>query len=91
LCKQGVLHRDISAGNVLLSAVPDAEPGHEGFITDLEFARITTPALTTANIVKTQVPPVLHPSGKYTELTTRSHTRFETVPVPRGAAMSVSG
>ncbi|KAF7427814.1 hypothetical protein PC9H_007030 [Pleurotus ostreatus] len=39
LCKQGILHRDISAGNILL-AVGAAEEGKEGFITDLEFARL---------------------------------------------------
>ncbi|KAJ8695804.1 hypothetical protein PTI98_005730 [Pleurotus ostreatus] len=39
LWKQGILHRDISAGNILL-AVGAAEEGKEGFITDLEFARL---------------------------------------------------
>lgn len=39
LCQQGILHRDISAGNILL-AVGVAEEGKEGFITDLEFARL---------------------------------------------------
>lgn len=34
-----MLHRDISAGNILL-AVETAEEGKEGFITDLEFARL---------------------------------------------------
>lgn len=37
LWKQGVLHRDISAGNILLG-VEAAEEGKEGFITDWEFA-----------------------------------------------------
>lgn len=39
LWEQGILHRDISAGNILL-AVGAAEEGKEGFITDLEFARL---------------------------------------------------
>ncbi|KAJ8695807.1 hypothetical protein PTI98_005731 [Pleurotus ostreatus] len=39
LWAQGILHRDISAGNILL-AVGAAEEGQEGFITDLEFARL---------------------------------------------------
>lgn len=38
LCEQGILHRDISAGNILLAAGSSAPPGCEGFITDLEFA-----------------------------------------------------
>ncbi|KAF9802943.1 hypothetical protein IEO21_09794 [Rhodonia placenta] len=44
LCEQGIIHRDISPGNILLrdrSYNPDSEPdGGEGFLTDLEFARI---------------------------------------------------
>ncbi|KAF9491301.1 hypothetical protein BDN71DRAFT_1592344 [Pleurotus eryngii] len=39
LWEQGILHRDISAGNILL-VVGTAEEGKEGFITDLEFARL---------------------------------------------------
>lgn len=35
----GIAHRDISAGNVLLS-VNDPRPGYEGFISDFEFANI---------------------------------------------------
>ncbi|ETW80096.1 hypothetical protein HETIRDRAFT_419686 [Heterobasidion irregulare TC 32-1] len=43
LYKQGILHRDISAGNILLAADPTSVPaGHEGFITDLEFAWLET-------------------------------------------------
>lgn len=38
LVENGVLHRDISAGNVLLSSNP--VPGGEGFLTDLDLAFI---------------------------------------------------
>ncbi|GJE89820.1 hypothetical protein PsYK624_059280 [Phanerochaete sordida] len=38
LAEHGILHRDISIGNVLLSADPRA--GHEAFLTDFEFASI---------------------------------------------------
>ncbi|EED80724.1 predicted protein [Postia placenta Mad-698-R] len=44
LCDQGIVHRDISRSNILLRDTkydPDSGPdGGEGFLTDLEFARI---------------------------------------------------
>ena len=40
LFQQGVLHRDISAGNILLSANPHPKSGEEGFITDLDLAKV---------------------------------------------------
>ncbi|KAJ3538600.1 hypothetical protein NM688_g6494 [Phlebia brevispora] len=40
LYENGILHRDISAGNVLLAVNP-TEPGSEGFITDLDYAAIS--------------------------------------------------
>ncbi|KAL0957587.1 hypothetical protein HGRIS_001371 [Hohenbuehelia grisea] len=42
LFNQNILHRDISPGNILLSVEPSPIPGEEGFLTDLEFARIST-------------------------------------------------
>ncbi|KAF8072224.1 hypothetical protein FPV67DRAFT_1623110 [Lyophyllum atratum] len=43
LCDQGILHRDISAGNVLLT--DNSDVSFRGFITDLEFARIESSSL----------------------------------------------
>lgn len=41
LFENGVLHRDISAGNILLAFDSDTtKPGSEGFITDLDYAHI---------------------------------------------------
>ncbi|KAL0950311.1 hypothetical protein HGRIS_010286 [Hohenbuehelia grisea] len=40
LYSQGILHRDISPGNVLLSLEISPRPGEEGFLTDLEFAHV---------------------------------------------------
>lgn len=42
----GITHRDISAGNVLLS-VNDPRPGYEGFIADFEFANFPDALLET--------------------------------------------
>ncbi|KAJ8463087.1 hypothetical protein ONZ45_g17706 [Pleurotus djamor] len=42
LFTQNILHRDASPGNVLLSERPTIKPGEEGFLTDLDFARIQT-------------------------------------------------
>ncbi|KAH8094564.1 hypothetical protein BXZ70DRAFT_975915 [Cristinia sonorae] len=42
LLNQGILHRDISPGNILLSVEPSPTPGEEGILMDLEFARIQT-------------------------------------------------
>ncbi|TDL20615.1 hypothetical protein BD410DRAFT_899351 [Rickenella mellea] len=88
LFKQGILHRDISGGNILLSASPNPNPGCEGFITDLDLARVGTPTLNTVDTVKSSVDSVRGPSGIYTQPTTRTHSKFETVSVPHGAAMS---
>ncbi|GBE88090.1 hypothetical protein SCP_1203190 [Sparassis crispa] len=88
LYKQGILHRDVSAGNVMLPQQP-AEPGCEGFLTDLEFARIVADTIYPKTTVTIQVPPVRHPSGIRTESTTRTRTTFEAEkPVLRGAAMT---
>ncbi|KAL0946161.1 hypothetical protein HGRIS_012424 [Hohenbuehelia grisea] len=40
LWSQGILHRDISAGNIMLSASATPNVGQEGFIMDLEYCRL---------------------------------------------------
>jgi len=87
----GILHRDISAGNVLLT-----EAHNGGFISDLEFARIQASTIQKREVVEeiSFNPPSPHSTGGYkipTEATQRKHTIFEsTVKVERGAGMSVS-
>jgi len=95
LCNIGILHRDISAGNVLLT-MPQNGP-LRGFITDLEFARIDSPTLlkpesTVTSMVAPQI--INNDSGRIISLTpetSRTHIRFESsVVVKRGAGMTVS-
>jgi len=86
-----ILHRDISAGNVLLTETPNG-----GFLTDLEFACIRNqiiqrPAVT--NLINFNLPTPNRIEGYTipTEATSRTHTRFETtVTDKRGAVMTVS-
>ncbi len=40
LFSKGILHRDISAGNIMLSSLANPRPGMEGFLMDLEYARL---------------------------------------------------
>ena len=92
---QGILHRDISAGNVLLTNTQDGPL--RGFITDLEFARVASSTITTRRVT---VKSTVGPQNKYndrgrflsvTEPTTRTHTTFEsTLTVKRGAEMTVN-
>ena len=85
LYDQGILHRDISVGNILLSSEKRPKPGHEGFVMDVEYAHIAGSSVSIET--KTDVPPVRGPGGIMTAPTTRSHKRFQ--PVKRGAAMTV--
>jgi hypothetical protein len=85
LCDQGILHRDVSAGNIMLPAETPPEAGAEGFLMDLEFARIKRSSLGTRTFT---VLPVRTPSGDITAPTIRSHTIFGP-DVMRGAVMTV--
>jgi serine/threonine protein kinase len=95
LTDQGILHRDISAGNVLLSMTQDGPL--RGFITDLEFARIASSTISKPRVTTTST---IGPQNRYndrgrllstTQPTTRTHTTFETtVTVERGAGMTVN-
>jgi Fungal protein kinase len=86
LCDQGILHRDVSAGNIMLAASTPPEAGAEGFLMDLEFARIKRSSLDTTRTIA--VLPVRAPGGGMTAPTIRSHTIFGP-DVMRGAVMTV--
>ena len=88
--KQGILHRDISAGNVLLASEQSPEPGHEGFVMDIEFAHHQHSEIQTEVTTVIPVASIRGRGGVMTEPTERTHKRFDTVSVKRGAAMTVS-
>ena len=95
LSNGGVLHRDISAGNVLLTKTQNGPL--RGFITDLEFAHIEGPTLLKP---KSTVATTVGPQVKYNDSrrliaippeTNSTHTRVESsVVVKRGAGITVS-
>lgn len=91
LCNQGILHRDISAGNILLAMNQDGPL--RGFITDLEFAciDITKPQVITITTVSPQDKFNNHGHAvSKTEPMTHMHITFESkVEVERGAPMTV--
>lgn len=82
LYNQGILHRDVSAGNMLLSIDPNANDDNAGFITDIEYALVAD------EVIVLPVEPVRGPDGRMTLPTTRTLTKFR--PVKHGAAMMVS-
>ncbi|GJJ15501.1 hypothetical protein Clacol_009779 [Clathrus columnatus] len=86
LADQNILHRDISAGNVLLSSNPNTPDSQKGFLTDLEFARIDDGILETKSIIP--VPSLFNPNRvrEMTVPTTRTHTTW--TPPPRGAVLT---
>ncbi|THH07610.1 hypothetical protein EW146_g9263 [Bondarzewia mesenterica] len=87
LYDQGILHRDISAGNILLAAHPlNAPQGHEGFITDLEFARVEGEILTAESTVE-QVPSMINLNDSTVPMT-RVRTQFTSAGAQRGAIMT---
>ncbi|KDR72581.1 hypothetical protein GALMADRAFT_1343166 [Galerina marginata CBS 339.88] len=93
LYDRGILHRDISAGNILLIEAQNAPI--RGFLSDLEFARVKSPNMRTREV---RVRSDISPQPKYnergqiyamTEPTTREYTKFEsTVTLKRGAGMT---
>lgn len=86
LCDQGILHRDISAGNIMLPAETPPEPDAEGFLMDLEFARIKRSSLDTTRTIT--VLPVRTPGSGMIVPTVRSHPTFGPG-IMRGAVMTV--
>ncbi|KAG5650556.1 hypothetical protein H0H81_011827 [Sphagnurus paluster] len=93
LYEQGILHRDISAANVLLTATQN--PRSRGFITDVEFARLSSSLIRKPQVtVESTIGPQnrFNDRGKLlsvTEPTTRTHTTFESeVRIKRGAVMT---
>ncbi|KAF8166697.1 hypothetical protein BJ912DRAFT_1048865 [Pholiota molesta] len=64
LCEQGIVHRDINAGNIMLSAETMPEAGAEGFLLDLDCASV---AGSSAGIVGAAVPQVTYVSGGGTD------------------------
>ncbi|KAF8804954.1 hypothetical protein BYT27DRAFT_7258710 [Phlegmacium glaucopus] len=93
LCDQGILHRDISAGNVMLIEAQDTEL--RGFITDLDFARIEGSTVETADrtVERAAIPQERYTDrgGSYatTEFAIFKQTTFQsTATIKRGAGMT---
>ncbi|PPQ67748.1 hypothetical protein CVT26_007035 [Gymnopilus dilepis] len=90
LWDQGVLHRDVSAGNVLLSqkfaqATGLSDPPTTGFLMDVEFAHFKE--ATYDKTTKTAIPPIRRPGGYMTERTERTRVDFGQT-VLRGGVMT---
>ncbi|KDR76948.1 hypothetical protein GALMADRAFT_246089 [Galerina marginata CBS 339.88] len=80
LTDQGILHRDISTGNIMLPVQTPPEPGAEGFLMDLEFAHVER------NAIK-NVSPKCMPGGGMTSPAVSTKIYFGP-DVLRGAAMT---
>lgn len=76
MVSKGILHRDISAGNIMLSSLTNPPDGMEGFLMDLEYARLNT--ITEIHAMKIAPDPT----------TSATHTVFKDA--KRGAEMTVS-
>ncbi|KIP06273.1 hypothetical protein PHLGIDRAFT_128399 [Phlebiopsis gigantea 11061_1 CR5-6] len=62
LQQHNIQHRDISAGNILLSV--DPRPGYEAFLTDFELAKIPPQSRLVPNSIPIQVPVVQMPKER---------------------------
>lgn len=79
LFNEGMLHRDISPGNILLNE--DKESDVHGLLCDIEFALVLKGSIHCTSITTEYV----------SESQTRDHVRFhDEVEVKRGAPMTVS-
>lgn len=85
LCDRGILHRDISPGNVMLSQDPNPPPGYEGFIIDLELAHCRRPVV--GQYIRQDSQSTFHPSPS---ISIQTHTAWDSVSVQYGAEISVS-
>jgi len=74
LCAQGILHRDISPGNIMLSVETTPEVGEEGFLMDLEFAHLEQSSLNTRMMA---IHPLYVPSVGMTSPAKKSDTVSE--------------
>ncbi|KAG2127311.1 uncharacterized protein EDB93DRAFT_1109321 [Suillus bovinus] len=73
LVEQGILHRDLSPGNIFVGGGPDCAEGWEGFVADLDLASVAQPD--TETVVSSH--PLSPAAG---QLNTRSVFLEETVP-----------
>ncbi|CDO72570.1 hypothetical protein BN946_scf184983.g53 [Trametes cinnabarina] len=85
LSEQNILHRDVSAGNVLLALDPEQQ-GTAGFLTDLEYARMGA-VITRTRQETVEAPTAYGPvRADLREPMQRTHTTF--VVTQRGAGIS---
>ncbi|CDO72565.1 hypothetical protein BN946_scf184983.g48 [Trametes cinnabarina] len=85
LSEQNILHRDVSAGNVLLALDPEQQ-GTAGFLTDLEYARMGA-VITRTRQETVEAPTAYGPvRADLREPMQRTHTTFVTT--QRGAGIS---
>ncbi|GJJ15495.1 hypothetical protein Clacol_009773 [Clathrus columnatus] len=80
LADQGIMHRDISAGNVLLSSNPNAPDSQKGFLIDLELAGVDNATLNETKDT-TSLPSVPNPTVPIIT----AHPTW--TPPPRGAVL----
>ena len=89
--QHGILHRDISAGNVFLSA--DPRPGYEAFLADFELAKIPPPTKLVATTISRPVHVIhMHNERQVPDEVTCNYTTWrEEIDYTRGPDMTVSG